>query len=395
MRKGLILRNGLVPNSSWHKRVNHWKLSFLSHNIVTEIYSVYPISLKVNKNSPDSLKRILYFHAFRYFLSPYLILRKLIQEKPDFILLANGGFFEFFTIPLYCRFAKIPFVIDMVDTIGREHRKKKTSLDYLIIMNKRMFNRYIASKAKVIFVISSTLESYYKNLLPNKKILRSIPSTVNVEEFALAASKSTEELGNSVYEIFGNTDIIKIFYAGTITRLNGIEFFLKVLTEILSEQKINLKIIFAVIEGEIANLIELVNDLGLREYLIIVPPVSQNQLPILLCKSDILFIPEQGIEVANAGFPGKTAEYLMSGNPVITTNFSDLNLYLVDGLNACISDIGDFKAYKYNLQKLLMDKEFRSSIGQAGKITAEKEFSHLNCALPYVESVHSYYNNKS
>lgn len=65
------------------------------------------------------------------------------------------------------------------------------------------------------------------------------------------------------------------------------------------------------------------------------------------------------------------------------------NLFRI-GVDACISDIGNSESYKHNLEKLILDKEFRNLIGNAGKITAEKEFSHLNCALPYIQALRSF-----
>ena len=96
-------------------------------------------------------------------------------------------------------------------------------------------------------------------------------------------------------------------------------------------------------------------------------------------------MPEQGDIIANAGFPGKTAELLASGKAILATKFSDLPLYLTNGVNAMISEIGDHITYAQNLEKLIVDKMQRDSIGAHARETALKMFSAKNAINLYVE----------
>jgi len=394
--KGIIIRNGLVPNSSWGKRVGHWKESFRFHNIETEIFSVYPIYNQYQRKSKLShfLYKIIFNNYLRYILSPFIVFFKINKVRPDFILLANGGFWEFFTIPLYCRVKKIPLLVDMVDTIGRKYKLKKNLIDYLIILNKVLFDYFVVKKAHEIFVISTLLEREYQSRFPRKKVTRSIPSTVDIKNFEINSQIELNEFQSDHYLVFNRDEFIKIFYAGTITRLNGVEFFFSCISEILKSNDINIKLIFAIIQGNEEDLFKLSAKYKLNHLLDVVPPVKQVQLPALLKRANILFIPEQGNETANAGFPGKTSEYLMSGTPVITTDFSDLGFYLTDGFNACISKIGDKNNYKTNLLKLMTDSNFRDNIGKNGRETAKKYFNHLNCSDPYIKSIERFYNKE-
>lgn len=392
--KGLIIRNGLVQNSSWSKRVNHWKDSFQFHNIDTEIYSVYPLNQTIENQSSTINFLLKYFshNYFLYFLSPIIILKKLLKLNPDFILLANGGFWEFFTIPIYCKLRGIPLLVDMVDTIGRKHKPNKSLIDYLIILNKVLFDYFVVKNAYEIFVISSVLEKEYQSRFPNKKVTRSIPSTVDLQSFELNSQIELKEFQSDHYLVFNRNEFIKIFYAGTITRLNGVEFFLDCLSEIQNNENISVLVIFAIIEGDEAKLLKVLENYKETITFEIVPPIYQDKLPSLLCRANILFIPEQGYETANAGFPGKTAEYLMSGVPVITTDFSDLPYYLTDGINACITKMGDHQSYQKNLVKLLTDPKFRDFIGTNGRKVATSQFNHLISAVPYINTLKEFYH---
>lgn len=378
------------------KRVVHWGFSFKKNGFETTIISVSSQKPKKNINGTDSVyylnKRILPYFV-NYLLSPFFILRYLLKEKPAFILLAHGGFLEFYTIPFYCKYFKIPLLIDLADIIGRQFKKNKTIIDYLIIYNKKLFDIFILKGAHEIFTISTALEDKYRSLYPEERISMSMPSTVDVELYIKMSLLDTKILKNKIYDVFDDIKVIKIFYAGTITRLNGIEFFFTSLAKTLSNRPLNLKVIFAILHGDENDLIKMVKFYGLSEYILIIPPVEQNYLPILLSRADILFIPEQGIETANAGFPGKTSEYLLSGRPVITTKFSDLGIYLKNEVNACITEIGDINSYTYLLEKLILDPDFRKEIGSNGEQTAKKMFSHKDCAEPYIKSIRSFYED--
>jgi glycosyltransferase involved in cell wall biosynthesis len=284
-------------------------------------------------------------------------------------------------------------LIDMVDIIGRQFKKNKTLFDLLIIQNKKLFDSVIVKNSYEIFTISTELLRKYQKMFPAMRVTMSIPSTVDIADYKKTATLGTTHFKNDVYAVFNETETIKIFYAGTITRLNGIDFFLTAVSKVLQNNNLKLKIVFAIIDGSADDLKTLVEKKGLSSYLLIVPPVEQRYLPILLSRTDILFIPEQGVETAHAGFPGKTSEFLLSGRPVITTRFSDLGHYLKNGENACISDIGDLDSYSASLKKLLIDPNFRIEIGKKGLKTAENIFSHEKCAQPYFDSIQSYYKN--
>jgi glycosyltransferase involved in cell wall biosynthesis len=395
--KGVIIRNGLPLNSSWIKRVIHWNLSFEKNSFKTKIISANSKKPTNFENGTDS---VYYLSSNRlplflnYFLSPFFIYKYLLKEKPDFVLLAHGGFLEFYTIPVYCRFNKIPLLIDVADIVGRQFKKNKTIVDYLIIYNRKLFDILILRGAYEIFTISTELENKYKSLYPRKRVSMSIPTSVDIELYREVALLGTTFFKNGIYNIFNNTSVTKIFYAGTITRLNGIDFFLTALSRVLVNHKINLKLIFAIFDGNVNELKTIVKEHDLSNYLLIIPPVEQKYLPILLSRADILFIPEQGFETANSGFPGKTSEYLLSGKPVITTRFSDLGQYLRNCENACLTDIGDLNSYTQLLEKLILNSKFRKEIGNNGELTARKMFSHIDCAKPYIGSICSYYGNK-
>lgn len=396
--RGLVIRNLLVKNSSWYKRVTHWKESFYFMNCEVDVISAYSRAKDQSSSEVEGFSVLLSSmlpSILAYFLSPFALAIYIYRKRPDFVLLCNGGYWEFFTIPFICQFLGIPYIVDMVDTIGRKYKKVKSPWDYLVIINKMLFDRFIVKRAYEIFVISSSLEHHYKSLLPEKRVTRSVPSTVNIEQFIRSAAQPISVLNNDIYSIFEDKTVFKVFYAGTINRINGIDFFFAALASVIDEIKQSVVLIFAIIEGDEKTLVDCIKKHGFDDNIFfIIPPVDQKNLPMLLSRADLLFIPEQGIEVANAGFPGKTSEYLLSGKPVLATDFSDLGTYLKDRDNACISKIADFDSYRANLKKLLTDQDFRNIIGENGRKTAINNFSHKFCAKVFIKSIESYYSRQ-
>ena len=183
IKKGLIIRNGLDIYGSWPKRVKHWDISFRYYGIETKIISAYPYKPNSFKNGEGNIYFILPFKLFpalEYIFSPFIIFLYLLKSNPQFILLGGGSFYEFFFVPLYCKIRKIPFIIDVVDDIGRNYKVNKNIFDYIIIYNKKLFDKLIIRHASDIFVISEFLKNKYKRLYPQKRIIKSMPTTVDI-----------------------------------------------------------------------------------------------------------------------------------------------------------------------------------------------------------------------
>ena len=119
-------------------------------------------------------------------------------------------------------------------------------------------------------------------------------------------------------------------------------------------------------------------------YVSIYHGIPHNYIPSLYDSSDILVLPEQGNVVANAGFPGKVGEYLISGKAIISTNFSDLSFYLINDYNCMISGIGDHLTYIKNLKTLIYDKEKRINLGNNAIKTGLKYFNYSDAVKIYL-----------
>lgn len=76
----------------------------------------------------------------------------------------------------------------------------------------------------------------------------------------------------------------------------------------------------------------------------------------------------------NYCFATKLGEYLLSGNPVITTNVGEARYYLQNGINAIIVEQGNIESLSQAIIKLFLD-EFDNKVGINGQITATQNFT--------------------
>jgi glycosyltransferase involved in cell wall biosynthesis len=92
-----------------------------------------------------------------------------------------------------------------------------------------------------------------------------------------------------------------------------------------------------------------------------------------ICSMNILCMPRNNTIHANAGFPFKLAEYLATGNPVITSRVSDVADYIADN-EAFIYEPGDYGKMASVIKDIFSDPEHANKVGQRGKNKAEKCF---------------------
>jgi len=369
----------------------------LYHKIKIEVFVTAPWPTHENiKNSEEFItylttpndKKESIFSIFKQLQTLYQLHKKLIKRNNiDFIILTDDRFLESFIVGRICKKRNIKLFVDIVDENGRKFdNSKKGMYSYLAMLNREMFNNTLSNYNK-IFVISSYLKAKYKNLLnddSDNKVLLSPPTFIDEEMF----NKNIVEYDiEEEFELNIDKDDVVLCYAGSCDRPNGIIFFLDVISEIIIETKSKIKIIFVFHIGDVEKVRDYIGKKLLTNNVIILENISPKFIPSLYKRSDILVLPEQGNVIANAGFPGKTGEYLISGKAIISTKFSDLGLYLKDKYNCMISEIGNYNVYKENLTELISDSELRRKIGKNARKTGLKYFDYKNAVEVYLKEI--------
>ena len=127
------------------------------------------------------------------------------------------------------------------------------------------------------------------------------------------------------------------------------------------------------------NIESLIKRLHIENRVIITGAVTRNEIPALLCNSDILALARPDNKQAEGGFPTKLGEYLATGNVVVVTNVGEIGLFLEDGKNAFISEPGSPEKFSEKLREALLHDN-TPQIGAEGKKLVYNEFNYLTQA---------------
>jgi glycosyltransferase involved in cell wall biosynthesis len=104
--------------------------------------------------------------------------------------------------------------------------------------------------------------------------------------------------------------------------------------------------------------------------------LSRNDLLDLYQQAYALLIPLFDDVRSKARFPTKTAEYMASGRPIVTTNVGEMARLLTDGETAFVSPVGNAEEYGLSICAVLADNELARKVGAAGRRFAQENFQY-------------------
>ena len=213
-----------------------------------------------------------------------------------------------------------------------------------------------------VFVISSCLRDFFLSHGVRKEKVHIINMTVDATRFDKVVKQKGERY---------------IAYSGVIyNSKDGVDQLIKSFA-IISAKYPDVKLY---IMGPIPKLldnnviIQLINDLGVKDRVILKGKVPVEQMPQLLKNAEICALDRPDGLRAKAGFPTKLGEYLLSGNPVVITKVGDIPLFLHDGVSALIASPDDVASFADKLDWALSHTREARIIGERGESIARKEF---------------------
>lgn len=212
-----------------------------------------------------------------------------------------------------------------------------------------------------ILIITQILYEYFSAKYSKIPILH-VPMLVDLDRFNVTVQK--ERI---------------ITYSGVLSRSkDGVDILIKSFSEILTEYpdyKLNL-IGEAFKKEEELQLEKLIDDLMLKEKVIFLGRIKNDEIPDQISKSSLLVLPRPDSIQAHNGFPTKLGEYLATGIPVIATSVGEIPHYLKDNVNAFLAIPGSIDSLISKLKEALKDPACSIKIGMEGKKTAEKHFDN-------------------
>jgi glycosyltransferase involved in cell wall biosynthesis len=307
---------------------------------------------------PFELIKFTIFQLSISFLRIYNLLKKEYDpSKKNIIFLYNGIGLSNYSILIIGKFLKYKILTDIVEDYSVTQENESIKRKLLLKLNS-YFDKVLTKYADGIIVISTTLyQKYISQAIPQNKI-------------AIIPVSAENLLTNYEKEIKTSTNII-FLYSGTYGQRDGVEFMIESF-KLVQKEYPNIILQLA---GKINNSIRLLitNERNI-EYLGLIP---NDQYYQYLINVDVLLMTRINSPYANAGFPFKLGEYLATGNPVIATDVSDVNLYLTNRTDAYLIKPQDFESLKASIIHIIEHPDESAKIGLNGKESAIKYFNPI------------------
>lgn len=269
-------------------------------------------------NLGSSLPSVYFYYLLIpfYWLSCLVKLSGLKQKECKNILYVYNSFsIDNIFVIFFSRWFGYKVIVDIVEDYS-VHLEKVSFVLSLKLKANIFFEKHIKYLADGIVVLSSYLENRFRKITDNKIPIVNIPISADVK------SQSIRKKFNSP---------IVFSYSGSFGKKDGLNFFLEAFKKIL---KIHPNCILY-LSGR-GNNPEQYIDETTKEKIKYLGYLSDQEYYELIQNSDILCMTRVNSGYANAGFPFKLGEYLATGNPVISSNVSDVSKYLTNGKDAII-----------------------------------------------------------
>jgi glycosyltransferase involved in cell wall biosynthesis len=331
------------------------------------------------EDDPKLLKDIYYKIVGTFMI--FKVFNLVNKQKPvDVIFVSGIGFIELLVTYLLARLYNTKIVIDKTDInyqFKSEH--KKTLRGILSGINIGLGELFIRQYADIVFTVNSNLERMYRGKIKGK-VRMIIPSPMDSQEYdCIGKEDPLLSHAKSKFKI--------VSVAVTELHLYGVNPFLQALSALRKRYDFHLFIIGSKSQRYMQVMNDKLEENNMKECTTVVGNVPPDRIPSIYINADVLLLPQQAPETAEGGFPGKTAEYLMSGTPVITTLFSDLDKYFKSDKNCLVVPYGDIEAYKIALCRLFDSDSLRNALGVEGKRTALDNFEYLKGTKRIVEDL--------
>jgi len=239
--------------------------------------------------------------------------------------------------------------------------------------------RIIAIRAKCIIVIgSSLLRDHYKRVAPRVPAILTWPPT-DIYLF----QKGNPQVFMAKHNLDGK---VLVVYVGAINSLEGIDFLLAAMREIVV-RKNNVLLVLAghtsmvdPINGSPNNYMEMVFNYGLSDNVVFTGFLDINEVVDLLSSATVLVNPKIDHILNRVAAPIKIGEYLAARRPVVTTNVCELNEWLIDRKEVLFCEPGDEKQLSACIEELIDNQVLAKNIARGGYLAAKRKCHYTSWA---------------
>lgn len=215
-----------------------------------------------------------------------------------------------------------------------------------------------------LFVISEALKRYYISEGVDGRKIHVINMFVDTTRF-----KGVKKTENRKY----------IAYCGTVSyQKDGVDLLIRAFSMFKNKFPDYILEIYGSGTSEtIEKLKELAKENDVADSVIFTGPIPYTEMPNKLVNATILALSRPNNLQNQNGFPTKLGEYLMTGNPVVTTSVGEIPCFIKDGYNGYLAKPDSVESFAEKLKEVACNLEKAKLVGEKGREIAFKEFSYL------------------
>ena len=297
-------------------------------------------TVHVPKSSPKFFKLFALLLIFIYGLRHI--------RKSNIVLAHSPGILSGFPAFSLAKIFSKPLLVDHMDTKDPDTPK--------FIYNSVLKN------SNIVFTISRYLEKEVKEIGCRNVVY--LPVFINTDAFqkdGLERVKIRKKLG------IGDNEVV-IGYSGSFWHVEGVPFLVKTFKS-LSDRYENIKLVL--VGGKNAansdNIPQLINELSLKERVIIIPPQAHELMPKYLSAFDIACSPKIDCEENRAANPIKIYEYMSMGLPIIVSAVGEISNIIEDGYDGFLANAGDENDWERKLEHVIQNLDSLQGVGEKAR----------------------------
>jgi len=361
-----------------HGLAEFQKILLISKALVLEGASVKVIG-SIGTHNPEihpNLKKVGHFQGIMYIYSwgtPYRIsgffkrnirkpFKKILEfivlykinkrDKIDAAIISSKNFRHLLWYKIFSLVLGFKIILNFVEyTSAMTHHKD----NFRVKTNDYLFDHFAVKISDGVLVISEFLINIIKRLAPNKAYFK-IPMMVDSDRY------------NGIVKSFDENYFLYCGYAG----YKEVVFFIINSFELIKNDRNDLYLVVNGNQKDLSEIKKYIAQSCKSKKIKLISNVTDKKLSQLYMNAIGLLIPLRPTIQDEARFPHKIGEYLLSGNPLITTNYGEVRYYFKDMVNALVAEHYDEKEFADKMEYLVMHPHESVLIGENGKKIAIK-----------------------
>jgi len=296
----------------------------------------------------------------------FLYLHKFYKDRNGVRLLHAWNPLAGFCAVVIGKRIKRPVFVDFTDfysDIARTDMKLMASLLLKIEL-------FVLKNAEIVFVVSEEMVDKLAEIGIAKDKIKVVPDGTDDQMFHPNVSCAWIRKEFDIKE-----EDPLLIYHGDIKYDDGVDILFKAFALVLKKQP-NARLLLLGGGGSyFKKLSKLLDELKLRNSVILSGWVPHDTVPQYICASDIGVMPMRKSLNHDCYLSFKLFEYWGCGKPVVSTKLKAISKIVKDGVNGYTVESEDVEGFAQGIIKLIENREQAKEMGMAGRKLVEEEFN--------------------